>query len=334
MHPGNVKTAAPAPPAAAPRSRQLRLDLLHAFEAAARHLSFTRAGEELFVSQSAVSRQIQQLEDNLGAPLFERRHRSLALTEAGRVMQRAVNDTLERLRDAAARVRPAPAVRQVAITCTPGFASFWLIPRLANFTASHPLVDVRISATLDVVELQRSDLDLAVRFVPASVGVGPLLFEEEVVPLCSPRLLRDAGKPLKTPADLGRHTLLTVQYAQAELPTMDWEPWLRLMGVDEVRPANTLRFTQYSEAVAAAVAGHGVVIGRLPLLAQLVKEGKLVAPFRTPAASQRGYFVTLAPRGAHNADAQDFVRWIIDEAAQAQAREARGKPKARAARKK
>src|SRR4051812_44900361 len=97
MHPRNAKgVAAPAP--AVPRSRQLRLDLLHAFEAAARHLSFTRAGEELFVSQSAISRQIQQLEENLGTGLFERRHRALELTEAGRVMQRAVNDSLERLR--------------------------------------------------------------------------------------------------------------------------------------------------------------------------------------------------------------------------------------------
>src|SRR5687767_422552 len=112
-----------------PRSRQLRLDLLHTFEAAARHLSFTRAGDELALSQPALTRQIQQLEASLGAPLFERRHRSLVLTEAGRVMHRAVQDSLERLRDAAERVRPSAAARQVSLTCTPGFASFWLIPR-------------------------------------------------------------------------------------------------------------------------------------------------------------------------------------------------------------
>lgn len=315
MHPGNVK----APPSAAlPRSRQLRLDLLHTFESAARHLSFTLAGEELALSQSAVSRQIQQLEASLGAALFERRHRALALTEAGRVMQRAVDDSLERLRDAAARVRSASAARQVAITCTPGFASFWLIPRLARFTAAHPQVDVRISATLEVLDLDRSRIDLAVRFVPRGAGVGPLLFEEEVQPMCSPRLLRNARRPLKTPADLAHHTLLTVELPPGEPPTIDWEPWLQLMGLQTVRLANTLRFTRYPEAVEAAVAGQGVVIGRLPLLGDLVRSGRLVAPFRTGAASRRGYFVTVAPHAEHNPDAQDFVRWLLAEAGQGQ----------------
>src|SRR5262245_300022 len=196
MHDGNGNGSAE------PRSRQLRLDLLHSFEAAARHLSFTQAGAELFLSQSAVSRQIQQLEESVGAPLFERRHRALVLTDAGRILQRAVEDSLERLRDAAARVRATQARQQVAVTCTPGFASFWLIPRLARFTSAHPNADVRISATLDLIDLERSNLDLAVRFVPSGEGRGPLLFEEEVQPMCSPLLLRDAARPLKTPADL------------------------------------------------------------------------------------------------------------------------------------
>ena len=316
MHSRNAKLPVAAPHPDLPRSRQLRLDLLHTFETAARHLSFTEAGKELFLSQSAVSRQIQQLEESLGVALYERRHRALALTEAGRVMQRAVDDSLERLRDAAARVRPSAAMRQVAITCTPGFASFWLIPRLASFTASHPQVDVRLSATLEIVDLERNQLDLAVRFVTSSAGDGPLLFEEEVLPMCSPLLLRDRRWPLKTPADLEHHTLLTVD-RQGGVPTADWEPWLRPIGLETVRSANTMRFTQYSEAVAAACAGQGVVIGRLPLLAELVREGKLVAPFRSRAASKRGYFVTASANAAHNPDAQDFIRWLVAEAKQA-----------------
>jgi LysR family glycine cleavage system transcriptional activator len=317
MHPGNAKTGPAAPRAkpvpAAPRSRQLRLDLLHTFEAAGRHLSFTLAGEELFLSQSAVSRQIQQLEASVGAPLFERRHRALALTEAGRIMQRAVEDSLERLRDAAARVRSTSPQRQVAVTCTPGFASFWLIPRLARFTSAHPEVDVRISATLEMVDLERSNVDLAVRFVPIEEGEGPQLFEEEVQPMCSPLLLRDAARPLREPADLARHTLLTVELRDAPL-TADWEPWLQLMGLEGVTMAHTMRFTQYSEAVAAAVAGHGVVIGRFPLLGDLLRSKQLVAPFRTGAASRRGYFVTPAAQAEHNPDAQDFAAWLLDEA--------------------
>lgn len=300
---------------ALPRSRQLRLDLLHTFEAAARHLSFTRAGAELFLSQSAVSRQVQQLEDSVGAPLFERRHRALVLTEAGRIMRRAVEDSLERLRDAAARVRSTAGRQQVTLTCTPGFASFWLIPRLVRFTAAHPEADVRISATLDLVDLERGAVDLAVRFVPSAQGQGPLLFEEEVQPMCAPALLRDAGRPLKTPAHLGQHTLLTVEMQDMPL-TADWEPWLHMMGLASVHMAHTVRFTQYGEAVAAAVAGQGVVIGRLPLLADLVRQKKLVAPFRTPAASRRGYFVTLAPHAVHNPAARAFADWLVDEARQ------------------
>lgn len=298
-----------------PRSRQLRLDLLHSFEAAARHLSFTRAGAELFLTQSAVSRQIQQLEESIGAPLFERRHRALALTEAGRILQRAVDDSLERLRDAAARVRATTARQQVAVTCTPGFASFWLIPRLTRFTAAHPHVDVRISATLDLVDLDRGSIDLAVRFVPSTEGAGPLLFEEEVQPMCSPLLLRERERPLRTPADLAQHTLLTMDMHDGSSLTMDWEPWLKLMGLPGVRMAHTIHYTRYVEAVEAAVAGQGIVIGRLPLLADLVRQKKLVAPFRSPAASRRGYFLTLAPRAMHNADARAFADWLLAEAA-------------------
>ena len=316
MHPRNANTS-PRPAGQPPRSRQLRLDLLHTFEAAARLLSFTEAGKELFLSQSAVSRQIQQLESSLGVSLYERGHRKLALTEAGRVMQRAVNDSLARLRDAAARVQPLPAVRQVAITCTPGFASFWLIPRLTRFTASRPQVDVRISATLDVVDLDRSHVDVAVRFAPSATAQGPLLFEEEVQPLCSPELLRDRKRPLKTPADLEHHTLLTLDLPPGEPPTVDWDPWLQVIGLDTVRSANTVRFTHYAEAVAAACAGQGVVIGRLPLLAQLVREGKLVAPFRGRAASRRGYYVMLASHAMSKPLARDFARWLVSEAEQA-----------------
>lgn len=317
MQPTNAKPSPAAPGPRLARSRELRLDLLHTFEATARLLSFTKAGEELFLSQSAISRQIQQLEQSLGVPLYERRHRALALTEAGRIMQRAVNDSLERLRDAAARVQPGTAMRQVAITCTPGFASFWLIPRLARFTANHPQVDVRISATLEVVDLERSQIDIAVRFVPSSAAKGPLLFEEEVQPLCSPQLLQDVRRPLKTPADLEHHTLLTIDLPAGEPPTVDWEPWLEVIGLDTVRSANTVRFTQYAEAVTAACAGQGVVIGRLPLLAELVREGKLIAPFRGRAASRRGYFVIVAPHAANNPDALDFARWLAVEAEQA-----------------
>lgn len=132
--------------------------------------------------------------------------------------------------------------------------------------------------------------------------------------MCSPVLLADPARPLRVAADLRHHTLLTLDLPEAP-PTVDWEPWLQLMGVDAVQPSSTVRFTRYSEAVEAAVAGQGIVIGRLPLLAGLLRDGRLVAPFRTPAASRRGYFVEQPARAAGNPHAQDFVRWLVAEAA-------------------
>jgi LysR family glycine cleavage system transcriptional activator len=297
-----------------PRSQMLRLDLLPCFDAAARTLSFTLAAQELNLTQSAVSRQIQLLEESLGAALFERGHRALTLTEAGEVMQRATRDALERLLDASARVRPGPRLRQVAMTCTHGFASLWLIPRLARFAASHPQVDVRISASMEIMDLERHRLDVAVRFVPSSVGRGKALFEETVLPLCSPALLRDKAAPLRQPADLARHTLLTVEKPAGFSLASDWDPWFQVMGLQDMRMKNTMQFSQYADAVAAAVAGQGVVIGRLPLLQSLVNEKKLVAPFRSGAATQRGYYVELAAHAHDNADALDFANWLRAEA--------------------
>ncbi len=312
MRPENVK---PAKPAAISRQDLPRLDLLRSFEAAARTLSFTQASQELFLTQSAVSRQIQQMEAGLGVDLFERRHRALELTQAGRTMQRAVADCLERLRDATAQVRVGTQARTVAVTTTPGFASLWLIPRLTRFTAKHPEVDVRISATLDLQDLARSQLDLAVRFCATKDGVGPALFEETVLPVCAPGLLNNRANPLKTPADLARHTLLAIDTPR-NMPLMDdWEPWIRVMGLTEVRTKNTLRFTQYTDVVAAAVAGQGVAIGRFPLLDALLKNRSLVTPFKGAAASQRGYFVAMNEHAQGNPDAQDFARWLRAEAA-------------------
>ena len=290
------------------------LELLRSFEAAARHLSFTKAAGELFLTQSAISRQIQQMESHLGTPLFERRHRSLALTGPGLVMQRAVVDCLERLRDATMRVRAQSAMRHVAITCTPGFASLWLIPRLSRFTASHPAVDVRISATMEKLDLQRHQVDLAVRFAPTREGDGLPLFEESVMPVCSPALVADKRHPLKKPSDLANHTLLAVDMPDGKALTVDWEPWIRALGLGEVRMKNSVRFTQYADAISAAVAGQGVAIGRFPLLAEMVRDKRLVTPFGGGAASQRGYYIVMAETGRENADAQAFARWLRGEA--------------------
>jgi DNA-binding transcriptional LysR family regulator len=188
---------------------------------------------------------------------------------------------------------------------------------MAHFTASHSQVDVRVSASLEVVDdLDRARLDLAVRFVALSRGSGPALFEESVMPLCAPRL----ASQLREPADLAQQTLLTIDApGMSDALTLDWDPWLEIMQLKDLRMKSTVRFNHYTDAVAAAMAGQGVVIGRMPLLAELVREGRLVAPFGAGASSSRGYFIETSRRGAANPDAQNFIRWLRAEAELARA---------------
>src|SRR5258706_6299944 len=193
------------------------LDLLLGFEAAARHLSFTKAGEELHLTQSAVSRQIKDLEEQLGAPLFQRRHRALALTDAGQQFYASAAQVLATMRTATERLRTqAGRLQPLSVTTTHSFAALWLIPRLASFTRTHPGIDVRITADTRVQDLERDGLDVAIRHGPASLA-GPnaeRLFGERVFPVCSPKLLKDKSRPLRVPADLKNHVLL--QYDDPE----------------------------------------------------------------------------------------------------------------------
>src|SRR5258708_1449536 len=176
------------------------LELLPAFEAAARHLSFTKAGEELSLTQSAVSRQIQSLEESLGCKLFERRTRALLLTETGQGLFIVAQKVLQELHDTAEKMRSATAALTVTVTTTPGFASLWLIPRLAGFTGAHQDIDVRISASYKVVPLERSGVDLAVRYAATGSAPGEKpLFGEEGMPVCSPVRARDRARPRAEP---------------------------------------------------------------------------------------------------------------------------------------
>src|SRR6266852_18369 len=298
-----------------------RYDLPHlaffqGFEAAARTLSFTKAAEELFITQSAVSRQIKALEDHLGLKLFERRPRSLTLTEHGQALYRIATDVLDRLQAAADQLKAETRARQLAITTTTGFASLWLIPRLRRFTALHPDIDVRISATTDALNLERSLIDLAIRYCrPESVPEGAVkLFGEEVIPVCSRALLRDKAQPLKRPQDLAHHTLLHFDYAGAETMYMDWGTWLTALGIGDLKPAGALHFSQYEQMIQAAISGQGVALGRQPLVNDLIQSGALVAPFRKAVAGSRAYFIIESEHGAAKPHVRQFAAWLMEEA--------------------
>ena len=227
------------------RYRLPQVGFFQGFEAAARNLSFTKAAEELFLTQSAVSRQIKALENHLGVALFERRPRSLILTDAGQALYRVTTDVLERLQNAVDQIGSVNRTRQLSITTTTGFASLWLIPRLPRFTSLHPAIDVRISATTDMLNLERSLVDLAIRYCPPeTVPDGTIrLFGEEILPVCSPALLRDRSRPLKRPQQLKDHTLLHFDYPGAVKSFMDWGTWLSALGLGGLNPVRALQFT-------------------------------------------------------------------------------------------
>jgi LysR family glycine cleavage system transcriptional activator len=293
------------------------LDLLVAFEAAARHLSFTRAGAERFVTQSAMSRQIRTLEDELGVPLFQRGHRALTLTADGQRLFAACSAMLAQLRGVVAEIR-APARREVlSLTTTPGMASLWLIPRLPRFTRAHPGVDVRLDASYERRSLPADGFDIAIRYGRVGATEGVPLFTEAMQPVCSPALLM-AGPPLRTPADLCQHTLLQVvmETRQTGMP-LEWASWLQAAGMPDLEAAATLTFSGYGEAVAAAVAGQGVALGRRPLTDHLIRNGQLVVPFKDATASPRGYFLVVEPSAQARPAVQALERWLLAEAAAA-----------------
>ena len=291
------------------------LDLLVGFEAAARHLSFTKAGEELFLTQSAVSRQIKELEEQLGAALFQRRHRALALTEPGQQFYAAAAQVLTTMRAATERLRAqAGRRRPLSVTTTHSFASLWLIPRLAGFTRDHPGVDVRITAETRVQDLERDGLDLALRHGPASLA-GPnavRLFGEKVFPVCSPKLLK--RKPLAKPTDLRHHILLQYDDPDGRHPWLHWKTWLEVERIADLRPAGTLSFSGYEQIIPAALAGHGVALGRSPLVKDLLASRDLVAPFRSQADPARAYFAIVSKSAEGRPEVANFVAWLREEA--------------------
>lgn len=291
------------------------LDLLLAFEAAARHLSFTRAADERFVTQSAISRQIRSLEDDLGVELFARGHRALALTAPGRKLLLACQGVLAQLRRTVSGIR-APNAREVlSLSTTPSFASYWLIPRLQSFTQANPGVDVRLDASYEVRDLQAEGFDIAVRYQRANASDGERLFNETMLPVCAPSLRRSKDTPLKVPGDLRHHTLLEVEGMPGTGAPVEWNSWLQANGVPELEPRSKLTFSSYNEVVAAAVAGQGVGLGRRPLLDGLLRQKQLVAPFGDARATARAYFVVTDQASRARPAVRALEEWLRSESA-------------------
>lgn len=307
-----------------PRRRDLPpLDLLRGFEAAARSLSFTHAAGELFLTQSAISRQIRALEDDLGVPLFERRHRALALTDHGEALYRSVSTALAQLRETVRQISAADAVHMLTVTTTVTFASLWLIPRLPAFRQRYPNIDVRISANDSTVDLARERIDIAIRYCsPRAAPVSAIkLFGEEVVPVCNPALLKDDGRrPLRSPADLRHHVLLGIDSAAVQFPWLDWSAWLAAMALPALKPAGEIMFSHYDQMIQAAMDGQGVALGRMPLLAEQIRRGRLISPFDRPRrpkdwrAPTRAFHAIVEESAAQRVETRSFLEWLVSEA--------------------
>jgi DNA-binding transcriptional LysR family regulator len=298
------------------RLPRLSLDLLKGFEAAARHLSFTRAAEELCLSQSAVSREIKTLEAQLGHPLFVRMNRGLRLTEAGQVLYRAVGEALALISEATDRIGKSEGADALRVTTSVPLASMWLVPKLRSFVRIRPDVDVRSVAADQRLDLERERLDVAIRWYPegtALAGAEPL-FRLQIFPVCSPALLEKTSRPLKTFADLQNHVLLDLETVTGRGRWSDWAPWLEAMKLTRLKPSGTLHFSHYDQVVQAAVDGSGIAIGRVPHNARHLREGLLVEPFGQQARISFGaYFIVVRPVSEKRRAVIDFVKWLRDE---------------------
>ncbi|GHD56492.1 LysR substrate-binding domain-containing protein [Jeongeupia chitinilytica] len=287
------------------------LDLLIGFEAAARQLSFSKAGEEIFLTQSAISRQIRKLEEHLGLELFERGHRSLALTEQGRVLFEVVSDSLAQLSDTVESLRKKPLSQGITISTTTAFAALWLVPRLARLRALCPEVALHIEADNRLVDLKQPGIDLAIRYCTrdqAPPDDSVLLSGEEVFPVCSPALLRRNGRKLACVDDLRHHTLLHLADPLNAWPWLQWSTWFKDIGANLPVGDIGFRFSQLDQMIQAATRGHGVALGSSPLVDHLLEEGVLVAPLGERLVSPRSFFLCHGLR--RDAQVASFVQWL------------------------
>ena len=283
------------------------LNALRAFEAAARHLSFTRAAGELSVTQAAVSHQVKALEARLGVKLFRRLTRGLRLTDEGQALAPDLRDAFERMAEAIERMGARGTRGTLNVSTVVTFALNWLVPRLARFQASHPDIEVRLSTSMRVVDFAREDFDLAIRF---GKGHWPglhrdKLFDDEITPLCGLQL-KDR---LKRPEDLRNVTLL-----QESPNPVDWTTWLEAAGVSGIKAKKGPQFDSTRIAVEAAMEGLGVAVGPPGLFQDELAHGRLYQPFALTVKNGAAYWVVCPEAAAERPKVKAFRAWIVDEA--------------------
>jgi len=283
------------------------LKSLRAFEAAGRHLSFTRAADELFVTQAAISHQIKSLEEFLGFPLFIRRNRKLLLTDEGQNYWPKIRDILENLIAATDQIKSQSVGGPLTVSVVPTFATSWLIPRLTHFSRIYPEIEVRLKASDDRVDFFQEDIDIAIYYeIDNYPGMHSVtLLNEKLTPLCSPSLLQDQF-PLNSVEDLKHHNLLH------DFGTADWKRWLKLAGVKGIDLNRGSIFSHSSMVQQAAVFGQGIAMGHLVLSQPEVQAGRLIQPFEMVMESDYSYDLVCPIESAERPKVKAFIDWLVE----------------------
>jgi LysR family transcriptional regulator, glycine cleavage system transcriptional activator len=295
-----------------PLVRLSSLDLIRGFVAVGRRMSITQAAEDLCITQSAMSKQIRALEDSLGVRLFQRHHRSISFTPEGQKLFTQANEALQRLQDVWGATLKAREERPISITTTPGVAGLWLSARLGRFQLENPGIEVNISSKQQVVDLKADGVDLAIRYcVDAEAPEGAIrLFGETVAPVASPSL---GMSSLMRIEDLKKCILLEFDDSR---PKLQWAHWFKSVGWEDVKPRGVLRFNQYDQLISAAVEGQGVALGRMEILAHMLRDGRLKAlPHpgqQTP--TQYGFWLVQAAPESRAKPLRCVVDWLLAEA--------------------
>ena len=286
------------------------LNALKAFEAAARHESFTKAADELSVTQGAVSHQVKALEAELGLRLFNRERQRLVITDAGRSYLEVIRDAFDRIAVGTNRVLQTQTSGVLAVTSSPNFATKWLVHRLGSFIEAHPEIDLRVSGSQKHVDFAREDIDLAIRHGDGQwPGMSVTrLCVEELFPVCSPKFMRGRSA-LRSPADLKRHTLLHVNDRR------DWGQWLEAADVTTTGIERGPIFNQAHMAIDAAIEGQGIALTRTALAAWDLFAGRLVRPFPLALKAPYAYWIVCPKTTADLPKISVFREWLLAEAA-------------------
>jgi LysR family glycine cleavage system transcriptional activator len=301
------------------RTRPIAVGQLRAFEAVARHLNFRVAADELALTQSAVSRQIQSLEQEVGESLFLRHTRAVEMTAAGAQLLRAVLPSLERIDSAVLQIRRSAGRKSVVISTWASFASMWLIPRLEAFQSEHPDIDIRIDATDTSIDMDTSDVDVALRYTaPANAPTGAVrLFGEQLTPVASPWLLK-SGHALQRGEDLANFALIEASDAHRtqHMEWLTWRRWLDAHHCGKVEPKRWLYFNYAHQIAQAALTGQGVALARMPMVADSLASGNLVEVLPgMRLESPLVYWLIVGPRSAARPEIVAFCQWLEGQAA-------------------